>query len=98
MMFKMQNEEGCVGCQDSMEGETEPIDFTINLSKFKIFKSSAIVNKQAYGKSKSSRLLVLNDSPREAEKENQFKSTNIRTFISKNNEDTIVYVQLLSEK
>lgn len=38
--------------------------------------------------------VVLKDSPRDGGVENQFKSTNIKTFISKIQEETIVLLNL----
>ena len=38
--------------------------------------------------------IVLKDSPRDGGVENQFKSTNIKTFISKIQEETIVILSL----
>jgi hypothetical protein len=40
---------------------------------------------------------VLKDSPRDNAVDNQFKSTNIKTFISKNQEETIVNSQLIKK-
>lgn len=41
---------------------------------------------------------VLKDSPRDCAFENQFKSTNIKTFISKNQEENIVLHLIIIEK
>ena len=91
LFFRMENEENCIGCQNK-EFPLEPVDFYTNLSKFKLFKSATQVNKQSLGKSNIIYDRVLNDSPREGAIENQFKSTNIKTFISKNHEETIVNI------
>lgn len=51
VLFKMENEDSCVSCQNNNDNQVDPIDFFINVSKFKLFKSSVNnFNKQSFGK------------------------------------------------
>jgi hypothetical protein len=52
IMFSMENEAGCVSCQNNEDNQIDPVDFHINLSKFQLFKATTQFNKQSYGKSK----------------------------------------------
>ena len=51
VLFKMENEESCIGCQNDNDYKLDSIDFNINVSKFKLFKSASHFNKITYSKS-----------------------------------------------
>jgi hypothetical protein len=53
VLFKMENDDSCVSCQNNNDNQVDPIDFDINVSKFKLFKSSTNnFNKHSFGKCK----------------------------------------------
>lgn len=52
VLSKMENDESCISCQNDNDNHFDPVDFNINLSKFKLFKTASHFYKQSYGKSK----------------------------------------------
>ena len=50
VLFKMENEDDCISCQTD-DYQLDHIDFTTNVSKFKLFKATTQYNMLSYGKS-----------------------------------------------